>query len=57
MQTDFGRYRQKHASGIGIAEQLELFSEPTERSTNLQSSAETTYRYSHGRISLLKNER
>ena len=38
--TDFGRRRQKHASGIGIAEQLELFSEPTEGSTNLQSSAE-----------------
>ena len=36
----FGRRRQKHATGIGIAEQLELFSEPTEGSTNLQSSAE-----------------
>ena len=36
----FGRSRQKHASGIGIAEQLELFSEPTEASTRLQSSAE-----------------
>ena len=38
--TEFGRRRQKHASGIGIAEQLELFSEPTEGSTNLQNSAE-----------------
>ena len=38
--TDFGRRRQKHATGIGIAEQLELFSEPTEGSSNLQSSAE-----------------
>ena len=36
----FGRRRQKHASGIGIAAQLELFSEPTEGSKNLQSSAE-----------------
>ena len=38
--SEFGRRRQKHASGIGIAEQLELFSEPTEGSTNLQTSAE-----------------
>lgn len=36
----FGRTTQKHASGIGIAEQLELFSEPTEASASLQSSAE-----------------
>lgn len=36
----FGRRRQKHASAIGIAEQLELFSEPTEVSANLQNSAE-----------------
>ena len=38
--TDFGRRRQKHATGIGMAEQLELFSEPTEGSSKLQSSAE-----------------
>lgn len=36
----FSKRRQKHASGIGIAEQLELFSEPTEGSANLQNSAE-----------------
>ena len=38
--NDFAQRRQKHASGIGISEQLELFSEPTERSESLQSSAE-----------------
>ncbi len=37
---DFGNRRQKHASGISVAEQLELFSEPTEGSANLQNSAE-----------------
>ena len=36
----FGRRRRKHASAIGIAEQLELFSEPTEVSARLQNSAE-----------------
>ena len=36
----FCRRRQKHASGIGLAEQLELFSEPTEGSESLQKSAE-----------------
>ena len=38
--SDFARRRQKHATGIGLAQQLELFSEPTEGSSNLQSSAE-----------------
>ena len=38
--TDFARHRQRHASGIAIAEQLDLFSEPTEGSENLQNSAE-----------------
>ena len=37
---DLGRRRQKHASGISVAEQLEFFSEPTEGSANLQNSAE-----------------
>ena len=37
---DFGRRRQKHASEISVAEQLESFSEPTEGSANLQNSAE-----------------
>ena len=36
----FARERQRHASGIGVAEQLDLFSEPTEGSENLQNSAE-----------------
>ena len=38
--TDFARHRQRYASGIGVAEQLDLFSEPTEVSENLQNSAE-----------------
>ena len=38
--TDFARHRQRHASGIEVAEQLDLFSEPTEGSENLQNSAE-----------------
>ena len=37
---NFGIRRQKHASGISVAEQLEFFSEPTEGSANLQNSAE-----------------
>ena len=37
---DFARHRQRHASGIGVAEQLDLFSEPTEVSENLRNSAE-----------------
>ena len=38
--TDFAQHRQRHVSGIGVAEQLDLFSEPTEVSENLQNSAE-----------------
>ena len=38
--TDFARHRQRHASGIGVAEQLDLFSEPTEVSENLRNLAE-----------------
>ena len=38
--TAFAQHRQRHASGIGVAEQLDLFSEPTEGSENLQNSAE-----------------
>ncbi len=37
---DFARQRQRRASGIGVAEQLDLFSEPTEGSENLRNSAE-----------------
>ena len=37
---DFARHRQRHASGIEVAEQLDLFSEPTEGSENLQNAAE-----------------
>ena len=36
----FARQRQRHASGVGVAEQLNLFSEPTEVSDNLRNSAE-----------------
>ena len=38
--TDFSQHRQRHVSGIKVAEQLGLFSEPTEGSENLQNSAE-----------------
>ena len=38
--TDFSQHRQRHVSGIKVAEQLDLFSEPTEGSENLQNSAE-----------------
>ena len=38
--TNFARHRQRHASGIVVAEQLDLFSEPTEVSENLRNSAE-----------------
>ena len=38
--TNFAQYRQRHATGIGVADQLELFSEPTEVSENLKNSAE-----------------
>ena len=37
---DFAQRRQRRASGIGVAEQLDLFSEPTESSENLRNSAE-----------------
>ncbi len=40
LARSFGRRRQKRASGIDIAEQLELFSEPTDGSASLQNSAE-----------------
>ena len=38
--TNFSQHRQRHVSGIKVAEQLGLFSEPTEGSENLQNSAE-----------------
>lgn len=38
--TSFSQYRQRHAAGIGVAEQLDLFSEPTEVSEKLKNSAE-----------------
>ena len=38
--ASFAQRRQRHASGIVVAEQLSLFSEPTEGSNSLQTSAE-----------------